>query len=175
MTQLKTVWQNPAEIIRETRPEHPVMVFAPTVLQDTAKRFLKGFPGLVTYAVKSNPGEEMIENLADFALDLLPHFKERTMPRLSFLNINAEAIPPEQLKGARLCPISDSFFMDRYVQRVNPRGVPYFWIEAGAQTETVKPGTDIDLCEQGYITCTFVGGFTDNNHLFEGMLGTRED
>lgn len=119
--------------------------------------------------------EEMIENLADFALDLLPHFKERTMPRLSFLNINAEAIPPEQLKGARLCPISDSFFMDRYVQRVNPRGVPYFWIEAGVETEAVKPGTDIDLCEQGYITCTFVGGFTDNNHLFEGMLGTRED
>ena len=97
------------------------------------------------------------------------------MPRLSFLNINAEAIPPEQLKGARLCPISDSFFMDRSVQRVNPRGVPYFWIEAGVETEAVKPGTDIDLCEQGYITCTFVGGFTDNNHLFEGMLGTRED
>ena len=63
MTQLKTVWQNPAEIIRETRPEHPVMVFAPTVLQDTAKRFLKGFPGLVTYAVKSNPDETVIENL----------------------------------------------------------------------------------------------------------------
>lgn len=59
----KTVWQNPAEIIRETRPENPVMVFAPTVLQDTARRFLKGFPGLVTYAVKSNPDEAVIENL----------------------------------------------------------------------------------------------------------------
>jgi len=29
MTQQKTVWQNPAEIIRETKPENPVMVFAP--------------------------------------------------------------------------------------------------------------------------------------------------
>lgn len=63
MTQQKTVWQNPAEIIRETQPENPVMVFAPTVLQDTAKRFLKGFPGLVTYAVKSNPDEAVVENL----------------------------------------------------------------------------------------------------------------
>lgn len=59
----KTVWENPAEIIRETRPENPVMVFAPTVLQDTARRFLKGFPGLVTYAVKSNPDEAVIDNL----------------------------------------------------------------------------------------------------------------
>lgn len=63
MTQQKTVWQNPAEIIRETKPENPVMVFAPTVLQDTVKRFMKGFPGLVTYAVKSNPDEAVVENL----------------------------------------------------------------------------------------------------------------
>ncbi|MDO5643174.1 MAG: type III PLP-dependent enzyme [Paracoccus sp. (in: a-proteobacteria)] len=63
MTQQKTVWQNPAEIIRETRPENPVMVFAPTVLQATARRFLNGFPGLVTYAVKSNPDAPVIEAL----------------------------------------------------------------------------------------------------------------
>ncbi|MFD1883169.1 type III PLP-dependent enzyme [Paracoccus pacificus] len=59
----KTVWENPADLIRATRPENPVMVFAPTVLQDTARRFLSGFPGLVTYAVKSNPAEAVIENL----------------------------------------------------------------------------------------------------------------
>lgn len=39
------------------------MVFAPTVLQDCARRFLAGFPGLVTYAVKSNPEEVVIQNL----------------------------------------------------------------------------------------------------------------
>ncbi|WP_112873518.1 type III PLP-dependent enzyme [Paracoccus endophyticus] len=59
----KTVWDNPAEIIRAMRPENPVMVFAPTVLQDRARRFLAGFPGLVTYAVKSNPDEAVIQNL----------------------------------------------------------------------------------------------------------------
>ncbi|PHQ72016.1 MAG: ornithine decarboxylase [Paracoccus sp.] len=59
----KTVWDNPAEMIRQTQPENPVMVLAPTVLQDTARRFLDGFPGLVTYAVKSNPGEAVIQNL----------------------------------------------------------------------------------------------------------------
>jgi ornithine decarboxylase len=32
-------------------------------VQALARRFLGGFPGLVTYAVKSNPSEEMIENL----------------------------------------------------------------------------------------------------------------
>ena len=63
MGQNKTVWDNPADIIRQLAPEHPVMVFAPTVLQDRARQFLEGFPGLVTYAVKSNPEEAVIQNL----------------------------------------------------------------------------------------------------------------
>lgn len=60
----KTVWANPAEIIRSLAPENPVMVFAPEVLRATAQRFLQGFPGLVTYAVKSNPDEGVIRTLA---------------------------------------------------------------------------------------------------------------
>lgn len=63
MGQNKTVWDNPADIIRHLAPENPVMVFAPTVLQERARQFIDGFPGLVTYAVKSNPEEAVIQNL----------------------------------------------------------------------------------------------------------------
>ncbi|MDF3607095.1 type III PLP-dependent enzyme [Paracoccus sp. DMF-8] len=64
----KTVWANPVEIIRNLAPENPVMVFSPTVLEATARRFLAGFPGLVTYAVKSNPDEAVIRTLAAVGL-----------------------------------------------------------------------------------------------------------
>ncbi|NPD16878.1 type III PLP-dependent enzyme [Xinfangfangia sp. D13-10-4-6] len=60
----RTIFNNPAEFIRLHQPENPVLFFAPSVAQAAARRFIQGFPGLVTYAVKSNPGEEMIENLA---------------------------------------------------------------------------------------------------------------
>jgi ornithine decarboxylase len=60
----KTIWANPSEFLRSQQPDHPVMFFAPSVLQATARRFIDGFPGLVTYAVKSNPDEMVIQNLA---------------------------------------------------------------------------------------------------------------
>jgi ornithine decarboxylase len=60
----KTIWTSPAEYLRSARPENPVLFFAPAVLQATAQRFIDGFPGMVTYAVKSNPEEMVIENLA---------------------------------------------------------------------------------------------------------------
>ncbi|GAB1478578.1 type III PLP-dependent enzyme [Paracoccaceae bacterium] len=59
----KTIWTNPTEFLRNQQPENPVLFFAPSVVQANARRFIAGFPGLVTYAVKSNPGEEMVENL----------------------------------------------------------------------------------------------------------------
>ena len=59
----KTIWTSPSECIRNQQPDHPVMFFAPAALQSTARRFLDGFPGLVTYAVKSNPDEMVIQNL----------------------------------------------------------------------------------------------------------------
>lgn len=59
----KTIWAMPTELLRTQQPENPVMFFAPTVLQATARRFIAGFPGLVTYAVKSNPDEMVIQNL----------------------------------------------------------------------------------------------------------------
>ena len=59
----KTIWTNPTEFLKHQQPENPVLFFAPSAVQAVARRFLTGFPGLVTYAVKSNPGEEVVENL----------------------------------------------------------------------------------------------------------------
>lgn len=56
-------WSDPiAHIVRQA-PDAPVLYFSPDQLQATARRFQAGFPGLVSYAVKSNPGEEVLANL----------------------------------------------------------------------------------------------------------------
>lgn len=55
---------DPVTHIRRMRPDTAVIYFCPGVLQATADRFLKGFPGLVTYAVKANDRAEVLENLS---------------------------------------------------------------------------------------------------------------
>lgn len=57
-------WADPASHIARHRPDRALFYFAPSVLQATARRFQAGFPGLVTYAVKANAGEEVLANLA---------------------------------------------------------------------------------------------------------------
>jgi len=60
----KTVWTSPRAHLAAMEPDAPVLFFCPEALQATARRFVEGFPGLVTFAVKSNPAPEVLDNLA---------------------------------------------------------------------------------------------------------------
>ena len=60
----RSIWATPAEYLQRSDTDAPVLFFAPAALQARARRFLAGFPGLVTYAVKANPDPEVIQNLS---------------------------------------------------------------------------------------------------------------
>ncbi len=82
----KTIWTNPTEYLRTVSPQNPVLFFAPHALQAMARRFIDGFPGMVTYAVKSNPEEAVIENLVAAGLrgfDVASPFEMQLIRRLA--------------------------------------------------------------------------------------------
>lgn len=57
------IWNSPREFLATRQPDHPVHFFAPSILQAQATRFQRGFTGLVSFAVKSNPYPIVISNL----------------------------------------------------------------------------------------------------------------
>ncbi|MGG7567223.1 type III PLP-dependent enzyme [Rhodovulum sp. DZ06] len=54
------VWTCPQAFIAAETPDEPAFLYAPSAATATAERFLDGFPGLVTYAVKSNPAPQVL-------------------------------------------------------------------------------------------------------------------
>lgn len=63
MQQSLPIWAKPSDYLKVQQTDHPVVFFSPQVLQATARRFIDGFPGLVTYAVKANPDDMVLQNL----------------------------------------------------------------------------------------------------------------
>lgn len=57
-------WPDPQSHLAQQRPDHPLLYFCPATLRATALRFRRGFDGLVTYAVKANPGAGVLHHLA---------------------------------------------------------------------------------------------------------------
>src|SRR5262245_59265008 len=53
-----------ADVARTFAPEAPVFCFSADALRARAAAFIKGFPGEVAFAVKSNPAPHVIATLA---------------------------------------------------------------------------------------------------------------
>lgn len=60
-----------AQFIQLERPDCPVFMFSENELRHSARNFLEGVDGLVTYAVKANPGEHIVSVLAEEGLKAL--------------------------------------------------------------------------------------------------------
>ncbi|PRY25495.1 ornithine decarboxylase [Aliiruegeria haliotis] len=82
----KTIWNSPAEYIRAHPDGGPVLFFVPAVLQQTARRFLGGFPGFVTYAVKANPDPIVLQNLVAAGIS---GFDVASVPEIELLRAQA--------------------------------------------------------------------------------------
>ena len=57
------LWPDPLTHLSRHHPDHAVMYFSPASLQAQARRFLTGFPGMVSYAVKANSRADVLVNL----------------------------------------------------------------------------------------------------------------
>ena len=114
--------------------------------------------------------EDMRAMVAEQALQLMDYILQHPMPRLTFCNLNSPALPRHQIKPVKIAPMSQSFYIDDYVERVNPRGGRYFWMEDTIVTEPPEEGSDVNLLEAGHMTVSFVGGFINNNTLYYPKL-----
>ena len=63
MTLTRHMHQSPRDYLVAEAPDAPVLFLSPEVLQASARWFMAGFPGMVTYAVKANPAEAVLLNL----------------------------------------------------------------------------------------------------------------
>ena len=60
---LASPWADPDAYLSQMHPDHPVLFLSPPHLQSIARRFIDGFDGLVSYAVKANERAEVLAHL----------------------------------------------------------------------------------------------------------------
>lgn len=67
------------------------------------------------------------------------------------LNVN---VPAGMVRGVRFTRQGWSIFRDRLVERLDPRGRPYYWIGGDRPTGLTDEGTDFWALENGYVSIT---------------------
>jgi ornithine decarboxylase len=106
------------DMLRAWQPREPVYCIHPHVYRETAREFLRGFPGRVLYAVKANDDPDVVELLHGGGV---AHFDCASLAEIALVR--------------RLCPAATCYFMVPVSQRGEARaaqaefGVRHFMLD----------------------------------------------
>jgi 5'-nucleotidase len=102
----------------------------------------EGMGDTVPFAAADAWADRVLGPLLEFA----------TEPR-TLINVNFPAMPPEEVKGIRVCRQGlRDYGRLRIVQRTDPRGYDYYWFGLGPMVETPGHSTDLEAVADGYVS-----------------------
>lgn len=112
-----------------------------------------GLPVLaLSHAGKDGCGEW--DAIARHAATLVDRIDWKKIPPRRVISVNYPAIPLAQAKGLRICPLTDVIWSNSFNHGIDPFGDSFWWINGSIDNSAIKPGTDRDLLQKGFITIT---------------------
>jgi 5'-nucleotidase len=79
---------------------------------------------------------------------------EKGLPPHTLLSVNVPYLPLEQIKGYSITRQGMRIYKDELARRVDPRGVPYYWIGGEAPGGVVEDGTDFGALNDDFVSIT---------------------
>jgi 5'-nucleotidase len=76
------------------------------------------------------------------ALTVGRNILEQGLSRGELVNVNVPAVSPDEFDGFEVTRLGKRVYQDQLIQRVDPRGIPYYWIGGPPPSGLSVPGTD---------------------------------
>jgi 5'-nucleotidase len=111
---------------------------------------LLGVPSIAV-SLRAAPGEYDFSHAARAAVTFGGPMMTRRLPARTFLNIN---VPKGQPKGIRVTVQAKRNHITSVVERRDPKGRPYFWIDEGQDDWQPHDRSDYQAVRDGYVSVT---------------------
>ncbi|MGE5603176.1 MAG: 5'/3'-nucleotidase SurE [Nitrososphaerales archaeon] len=107
-----------------------------------------------------------LEPAAEFVATLSEQVLEHGLPRYTLLNVNFPALPRSEMTGVRITRLGIRLYHDVLIERLDPKGQPYYWIGGEPPTGEPEEGTDVGALACGSISITPLNlDMTDRSQL----------
>lgn len=115
---------------------------------------IAGYPAI---AISINAYRDWkFETAAQFAATLVQRFqnKELTLEPQLFLNVNVPNLAMADINGVVVTRQGRRIYQDQLIHRIDPRGLPYYWIGGERPSGHMLEGTDFEAVMQNKISLT---------------------
>jgi 5'-nucleotidase len=117
---------------------------------------IAGIPGtaISLEMPEGHPGEIDFTPAAQAARVVVENVIENGLPKGILLNVNVPFLDEDQIQGFRLTRQGVRVYHSRLDERIDPRGIPYYWIGGEAPTGLPEQATDIGALAEGFVSIT---------------------
>ncbi len=115
-----------------------------------------GLPGLAVSldSLDNHLGVLEYGAAAEYARRIAEMIIKKQMPNEVVLNLNVPALPLEEIKGLQVTRQGLRVYHDELLTRIDPRGIPYYWIGGDPPSGVPDQGTDFGAIKSGYASLT---------------------
>jgi 5'-nucleotidase len=128
------------------------IIYSGTVSAATEGTLL-GIPS-VAVSVNSYERTARFDTAAAVICELLDFLPDFSMPEGTLLNVNVPNIPRQDIGGYRITSQGKSKYVEDYVQRIDPRGNVYYWIDGSLVDIEEKDHADYRAIQDNCVSIT---------------------
>ena len=113
--------------------------------------------------------ETDFEPIVNFCAQLVKQVIDHGLPTNTLLNVNLPNVAWPEIKGIELTRLGLRVYRDELVERVDPRGRPYYWIGGLPPKGVADHGTDIWALENNLISITPINLDMTSHRMIEEL------
>ena len=115
---------------------------------------LLGIRSIALSQVPDPDGPTKWKTAEHFAPGIIKRLWSGTWPPSVLINVNFPDLPAERVKGVRIARQGRRKIGSALLERLDPRGRPYYWIDSARAEEPMREGTDLAAINEGIISVT---------------------
>ena len=121
-----------------------------------AAAFEGAFKGILSVAVSldSFDANADFNVAAAWAKKCIKKLVEADVPKERVYNINVPALNEGEIRGVKLTKLGKIDYREKYLERKDPYGKPYYWIQGDPIIVNTDENCDINTVKSGYVSLT---------------------
>ena len=112
---------------------------------------LEGIPS-IGFSTLEHSHQANIEAAPVIARKVVLETLEHPLPKHTCLNVNIPTIPLEDIKGIKICRQGYAHWEDEFIEREDPHGHKYYWMQGSFKTQDEVEGTDLWALANDYVS-----------------------
>lgn len=112
---------------------------------------IEGIPS-IGFSLLDFSHEADMEVCKPYVRQLVKDALENGMHGAQLLNVNIPALPASDIKGLKYCRQANGKWVEKYLEKEDPYGKPYYWLTGEYVYRDAGEDTDIWALENGYVS-----------------------